>query len=349
MHKLDDPLFVRKSDPKGMYDLAMGFPAQCREALSIARSVDLPDSLKGKKAIVVAGMGGSAAGGDFLRALMEADARVPVVVLRDYGLPNWADQDVLVIACSYSGNTEETLSAARLAKERGCAVLAVTSGGELAAMGFPTITIPGGFPPRMALGYLFVPLLSSAAQLGYLEDGDATSAFDLLDSCASEWNVERGIENNEAKRLADSLYGCVPLIYGVGSWAGLVANRWKGQLCENAKVLAFANAFPELNHNEIMGWELSDKQNVLQWSVVVLESGDETAKMRRRVDVTCDIIRGKTELHTIRPRGNRLLERILSLTYFGDFASLFLAALYEVDPHSIDSINRLKSELAKIN
>lgn len=349
MHKLDDPSFVRKNDSKGMYDLALAFPAQCREAFLISQAADVPDFLKEKKAIVVAGMGGSAAGGDFLRAVMESHAKVPVIVWRDYGLPNWVDSDVLVIACSYSGNTEETLSAAHAAKDKRCPVLAVTSGGELGTMGFPTIMIPGGFPPRMALGYLFVPLIVSASRLGYLSKLDWNALFDFLELSAQEWHIEKPIKENDAKRLADSLFGCVPLIYGVGSWAGLVANRWKGQLCENAKVLAFANAFPELNHNEIMGWELSHKQNVLQWSVVVLESGEETAKMRRRVDVTCEIIRPKTELHTVQPRGSSLIEKLLSLTYFGDFVSLYLAALNEVDPHSIDSINTLKSELAKIN
>lgn len=330
-------------------DLTEGFPAQCREALAISSAADLPDSLAGKQAICVAGLGGSAAGGDFLRALVDAAGSTPVVVWRDYGLPSWVGKDTLVMACSYSGNTEETLSAARMAKDRGCAVLAVTSGGELADMGFPTVAIPGGQPPRTALGYLFVPLAVAAEKLGYLPRQRYDTAFELLDACVTEWGSAAPIETNETKRIADALGGSVPIVYGSGSWAGLVANRWKGQLCENAKVLAFANTFPELNHNEIMGWELSGSQNVLQWVTIVLESGDETPKMRKRIDVSRELIRQKTELHTVKPRGNSLLERMLSLAFFGDFVSIYLAALNDVDPETIDSINKLKAELSKVS
>jgi len=332
-----------------MIDLTEGFPAQCREAFSIANAFDFPNSLHDCKSICVAGLGGSAAGGDFLRALMDESGSTNVVVWRDYGLPSWVDKDTLVIACSYSGNTEETLSAAETAKERGSKLLAITSGGELETLGIPTCKIPGGQPPRTALGYLFVPLAVAAEKLGYLPKQDFDSAFSLLDHCKEIWGIAAGFDDNIAKRMAESLVGCVPLVYGSGTWGGLVANRWKGQLCENSKVLAFANCFPELNHNEIMGWEGSEKQNVLQWSVLVLESGDESQKMRKRIDVSCEILRPKAELCTVKPQGTSLLERMLSLIYLGDFVSIYLAALNEVDPETIDSINKLKAELAKIN
>lgn len=349
MHRLDDPSFVRKNDPKGMIDLTEGFPAQCREAFSIAKAFDFPDNLRHCKSICVAGLGGSAAGGDFLRALMDESGSTNVVVWRDYGLPSWVDNETLVIACSYSGNTEETLSAVKTAKERGSKLLAITSGGELESLGFPTCKIPGGQPPRTALGYLFVPLAIAAEALGYLPEQDFDSAFGLLDQCKELWGMESHFEENEAKRIAERLVGCVPLVYGSGTWGGLVANRWKGQLCENAKVLAFANCFPELNHNEIMGWEGSEKQNVLQWSVLVLESGDESQKMRKRIDVSCEILQSKAELRKVRPLGSSLLERMLSLIYLGDFVSIYLAALNDVDPETIDSINKLKAELSKVS
>lgn len=331
--------------------MAESFPAQCREAFSLS-DTSLPDPLKNKSNIVVCGMGGSAIGGDFLRCLIEAQGSVPCFVCRDYELPSFAGEGTLLIACSYSGNTEETLSAVRQGIARGCAVMGVTSGGELAEIcrqrAYPFVQVPGGKPPRMSLGYLFIPLVRIAETLGYLPAQNFDAAFAELDPCVERWGVDRPFSTNTAKTLASYLFGRVPLIYGLGSWQGVVASRWKGQINENAKVMAFSHVFPELNHNEIMGWTHAERQNVAHWATVFLESGDETARMQTRARVTRELIRDKSETFTVTSHGDDLLSQMLSLTFCGDFVSLYLAALNGVDPENIDAINTLKKALADL-
>ncbi|MBA3725555.1 MAG: bifunctional phosphoglucose/phosphomannose isomerase [Armatimonadetes bacterium] len=350
-NRLDDPAFVLRNDPKGMMGLTMGFPDQCRKALSIASSASLNDSLTGCDQIVVAGVGGSAAGGDFLRALFEAFSKTPCFVLRDYALPTFVNERTLVIACSYSGNTEETLTASAEALGRGCKMLAVTSGGALlevgAKEGFPVIKVQAGQPPRTALGFLFVPPAVACVRLGYLPELEFEAAFVMLDSCVERWGVQA--RANPAKVLAGKLFETVPLIYGLGPWQGIVANRWKSQINENSKTMAFANTFPELNHNEIMGWSLADRQGVSKWATVILENGDESKRMQERSRVTQEIFSGKGEAHVVRAEGSSLLTQMLTLTFFGDLVSLYMAALYGIDPEAIDSINALKKALSELH
>ncbi|HWP30563.1 MAG TPA: bifunctional phosphoglucose/phosphomannose isomerase [Fimbriimonadales bacterium] len=347
--RLNDPGFVVKNDPSGLMGLALGFPDQCRKALSLSEKVEIPSEYKGKSHIVVSGMGGSAAGGDFLRSLMEAESNIPCFVVRDYSIPNFVNKETLFIACSYSGNTEETLSATNEALERNASILAITTGGELRRLanekGFPVILLPSGLPPRMAFGYLFVPMLYTICALSYLPNAPFEEAFSVLERCRDDWNPEKPLPGNLTKGLAARLFGRLPIIYGLGSWQGVVSNRWKCQINENAKVMAFANAFPELNHNEIVGWTLASRQNVRYWVCVFLESGFESKKMQIRARVTSDLIRDKTELYTVTARGNSLLTQMLTLAYFGDFTSLYLAALYEVDPARIEAIDKLKTAL----
>jgi glucose/mannose-6-phosphate isomerase len=331
--------------------MAEGFPDQCREAFSLS-DIPLPDHLKGKQSIVICGMGGSAIGGDFLRCLIEAQGKVPCFVCRDYELPAFAGENTLLIACSYSGNTEETLSAVRQGIGRGCSVVGVTSGGELAEIcrqhAFPFVQVPSGKPPRMSLGYLFVPLLRICESLGYIPTQDVDTAFAELDRCVERWGVDRPLASNAAKNLAAYLFGRVPLIYGLGGWQGVVASRWKGQINENAKVMAFSHAFPELNHNEIMGWTLAERQNVAHWATVFLESGDESVRLQTRARVTRELIRDKSETFTVTALGDDLLTQMLSLTFCGDFVSLYLAALNGVDPENIAAINTLKKALSEL-
>jgi glucose/mannose-6-phosphate isomerase len=353
MHQLDDLSFLTRLDPKEMLRLTCEFPQQCRQALEISREVQLPELGFTPDLAVLTGLGGSAAGGDFVRALFDEGAGVPFVVNRDYHLPSWVTLRSLVVCASYSGNTEETLSAFTDAKKSGAKVLAVTSGGKLADQseeaGYPVYRIPGGQPPRTALGYMLIPVLVACEKLGLLKAMDYDRAFSLLDECVRGWGPDAPLSSNPAKQLAAELHGGVAILYGLGSWQSLVANRWKGQINENSKNMAFANAFPELNHNEILGWVKAHEQGVSKWSVVVLEDGSESAKMQARARVTAELIGDTAKVHRVKAQGEALLERILSLALFGDFVSLYLAALNGVDPENIDWINVLKSELSKID
>jgi glucose/mannose-6-phosphate isomerase len=352
MHPLDDRAFVTRLDPKGMLGHTESFADQLRQALDIAGSAPVPEARTRPDMVLLTGLGGSAAGGDFARALFEDQGAVPFIVNRDYHLPNYAGSGTVVFAVSYSGNTEETVSAYEDARRRGCPIIVCASGGRLAEKakedGFPLILVPGGRPPRTALGFLFVPVVVACERLGLLPPQPWGSAVALVEACAQDWGVEAPFVANPAKQTAAALHGKLSVIYGLGAWQGLVANRWKGQINENAKNMTFANAFPELCHNEILGWVGADRQGVAAWATIVLEDGAESAKMKKRAEVVARLTAGATQIHRATARGRSLLERMLTLTYLGDFVSLYLAALNGVDPENIDPINVLKAELASV-
>lgn len=351
MSLLDQPGFVTRHDPKEMFRLTREFPDQCRRALDIAHSSDLGNAPSVHQAMLT-GLGGSAAGGDFAKALFDDQASIPFSVNRDYHLPNWVGRDTLVLCASYSGNTEETLSAYDDAKRAGSPVVAIASGGRLAELaradGYPVVTIPGGQPPRTALGYMLVPTLSACERYGLLPPQPWEEVLSRLDSDA-ERLASAPYEANEAKQLAEFLHGKVSVLYGLGGWQAAVANRWEGQINENAKNMAFAAAFPELNHNEILGWVKADRQGVSQWVGILLEDGTESAKMKERFRVTEELVRAVCPFKRATVSGASLLEKMLAMALLGDFVSLYLAALNEVDPENIDSINRLKEALSKVS
>jgi glucose/mannose-6-phosphate isomerase len=352
MINLDSREAVLKLDPKGMYALTVGFPDQVAKAVEIAEAASLPNWSARPDMVILAGMGGSAAGGDYVKSLFEDAGTVPMLVVRDYVLPHYVGAGALVIAASYSGNTEETVSAYHQAKSRGANIIVVTSGGKLARMakddGFPLITIPSGQPPRTALGFLLIPVLVACIKLGLLPAIDFNQLIaelrKMVDACA----VEVEFEHNLAKQIATESFGRPVQFYGLGQWQGAVAYRWKGQFCENAKCLAFSHTYPELCHNEILGWGNADRQSPNGWALFTLIDGSESAKMEARGRISAELIQSKAVNRYVKAAGSSLIERMLTLTLIGDFASIYLAALYEEDPESIDAINILKKALDAI-
>jgi glucose/mannose-6-phosphate isomerase len=347
---LDNPASVTRRDPKGMYALAMGFPDQCRTARRIAEEAGLPRDGQGIRQVVLTGLGGSAAGGDFVRALFDAEAKVPFSVNRDYALPAWVGANTLVFATSYSGNTEETLSAYADARRRGARIIAVTSGGELRRLaeqdGVPAVVIPGGQPPRTAMGFMLVPVLAAASRLGLLQEQDIAGAAAHMEQALAGWRAESPSSANEAKRLAATLHGALGVLYGLGGWQTVVATRWKGQINENAKQHIFAHALPEMNHNEILGWEGAGRVGVARWVTLLLEDGAESDRMKLRAEVTLELVRKGSAVERVRASGPTLLAKMLSLALLGDFVSLYLAALNGEDPYAIRSIDLIKERLS---
>lgn len=349
--RLDDRSFVTRLDPEGMLRLTEEFPAQCRKAYEIAQAADLPTLEVRPSLVVLAGIGGSAAGGDFAKAIFEQSGVSPFLVNRDYHLPHFVGLGDLVFATSYSGNTEETLSAYADAKKAGARIICVTSGGRLAELakadGNCMILIPGGQPPRTAMGYMLIPVLVAAQRLKLIQEQDFEATFSLLERMALEWTVE-GAASDMTKQLAEAMHGKLAVIYGLGSWQGVVATRWKGQINENSKNLAFPNVFPELNHNEVLGWVRAAEQGVSKWVAIILEDGTETAKMKARAAITERLAGSVAEFHHVKTEGNGLLEKMLSLAFFGDFVSIYLAALNGVDPENMDWLIQMKEELSGI-
>jgi len=338
---------MKELDPQGMLELIEGFGAQCRSAHAIAVGAELRPLAAAPSNALLTGMGGSAAGGDFVRALFEAQGTIPFVVNRDYGLPAFVGSNSLVFCASYSGNTEETLAAYEDAKRKGARIIVVTSGGEIArraaADGYETITVPGGQPPRSALGFMLVPVIVACERLGLLPAQDWPAAFAAIDTVASANGV--AAVDNPAKQLAQAMFGKVGVCYGLGSWQGYLANRWRCQFNENAKYLLFANAYPELDHNEIMGWVAAHRQ-ANGYAGIVLEDGEELAAMRTRARVTAQVIGDICPFHHVRAPEGDLLAKLLGLAHVGDWVSIYLARLNEVDPTQIENIDALKSALS---
>lgn len=332
----------------------LDFAAQCREARRIGQTAQPPGEFGGAANMVILGMGGSAIGGDLFRALFENELRIPVVINRDYNIPRFVDSHTLVVASSYSGNTEETLSGYQQARERGAMVMAFCTGGKLKEQahsdGYPVVTIPGGLSPRAALGYSFLPLMTVAENLGFISDKsqDFAEMVERAEQLRDRLGPDVPAEKSFAKQLAQACFGKLPIIYGAGGWRSVVAARWKGQFNENAKNIAYWNAFPELNHNETVGWEAPASVN-RQTHVIILRDTEETVRFGRRVDVTREIMQpavgGFTE---VRAEGRSPLARLFSLVYTGDFVSLYLSILNGIDPTPVRVIDRLKGELSKL-
>ncbi len=351
MRILDDAGELARRDPGGMTAAAMDVPRQLREAWDIAEDVSFPENLAGARCIVAAGLGGSAIGGDLVRELTATDRTVPMVVVRQYDLPAFVGRDSLVFVSSYSGNTEETLSAYEAARAREARIVCITSGGRLAeaarADGTPLVSIPKGLPPRNAVGYMFVPMLALLARFGYAADcsEDIGEASQILQDLAAVLGPDCPCAMNQAKTIALSMHRRIPLVYGAEGLTSVAALRWKTQINENAKTHAFWNAFPEVNHNETVGWGAEEALSRVLHVVVLRDKGDHP-RVKRRMDITAGLMTKASGLSEVHSLGRSRMARLLSLVYVGDFASLYLAFLYGVDPKPVELIDYLKKELA---
>jgi len=344
---------VKAIDKKGMLNHLLSFPDQLEYAQQIGERTEINISTTDFNNIVLAGMGGSAIGGDLLRSYLAEELRIPFFVNRNYRLPAYVNKHTLVIASSYSGNTEETLSCFEQACTSGAQVICVTSGGKLEELTrkrkLTLLHLPSGLPPRAALGYLMVPVLVTLSRIGLIGDksDDLRESVQLLRAKMEEYHPSR--EANPAKTLSQMLYKRLPLIYACGDHLEAVALRWKGQLCENSKTLAFQNVFPELNHNEVVGWgQLKDIEKRIQ--VVYLKDKDDHERNRLRMRITREIVeRYSNPIIEVSSEGESLLARIFSLIYLGDFISLYLSVLNKVDPTPVENIDYLKKRLSKIS
>ncbi|MDR7439116.1 MAG: bifunctional phosphoglucose/phosphomannose isomerase [Armatimonadota bacterium] len=347
---LDDRDRCRALDPRSMVDLVVQLGETLREGYRIGKEVSLPEAPEVEQ-VVVLGMGGSGIGGDLLRGLLYDRADIPVAVVKDYTVPRWVGPRTLVFACSYSGNTEETLAAYEAAGQAGAVRVAITSGGVLyeraRSEGVPVVRVPSGFPPRAALGYLFAPLLAVLERWGVIPQQEAAVAevASVLAALAREWGPDRPEAENPAKQLARTLAGRIPVIYALSRFTEPAALRWKTQLNENSKMFAIHNVFPELNHNETVGWALAGQpERVLV--VVVLRDWEDPPRLVQRLEITREIAFHRAGgYHEVWSRGDGPLSRLTSLVLFGDLVSVYLAYLNDVDPYPVVVIDELKRRL----
>jgi glucose/mannose-6-phosphate isomerase len=345
---LDDPAALARLDPHGARNVLAGFPEQCRRACTLASEPAL--RVARPQVIVVAGMGGSAAGGDLLAACAAETVDVPIVVHRGYGLPAAAGRHAVVIASSYSGETAEVLSAFDVAVARKVPVVAITAGGALAqraaAARQPRVALPPGLMPRMALGYLFFPTLPLLGECGVVvtPPDEIEEALSTLEALARELVPERPAGDNEAKRLALSIADRLPAVYG-GPATGSVAYRWKTDIEENAKMFALAGALPEMNHNEIEAWHSSGAKDM---HVILLRDRGEAPEIAHRFGIIHDLVGPSAGgVSEVWGRGQGRLARLLTLTYLGQWTSYYLAVLRERDPWSVPLLDEVKRRLRR--
>ncbi|MDD5450041.1 MAG: bifunctional phosphoglucose/phosphomannose isomerase [Candidatus Omnitrophica bacterium] len=351
---LDDRRHIKRLDKSDMLSLLMGFSAQLKKAMGLTGPVKLPNA-KAVSSVVFSGLGGSAIGGDVARCCLSEEMEIPFIVNRDYDIPAFVGPNTLFFASSYSGNTEETLSAYKKARDKKAVIIVLTSGGRLAAMAasdsYPVINIPEkSIPPRCALGYSFVPVLSAFYKMGLAADksNDIVETIQVMDKLRDEL-LGPGVKlkNNPSKKIAGDLYGQIAAIYGGGRHLDCVITRWRGQFCENSKSLATSHFLPEMDHNEIMGY--SHPKAALKKTVAVfLKDMDDHPRVKDRIRITARVIkRSCHKVVELNSTGNSLLARICSLIYVGDFASFYLAILNGEDPTPVDEITYLKKELSK--
>lgn len=350
MLRLDDLEKIRSLDSQDQFGMVANLPENLVQAYEASVGLEMEDF--GEVAgIAVAGMGGSAIGGDVVAAAYEDQLVGPMITVRGYSLPHWISSRSLVFVVSYSGNTEETVSCLNEALDRGCKIICLTTGGKIREIarerGLPLIEVPAKYQPRAAMGWLSVPIAACLEGLGLVEsvEDDVRETSTVLGQLVELFGPDNPAEGNPAKLLAKELENRIAVIYGAELTA-VAALRWKCQINENSKALAFSHEFPELDHNEIVGWQYP-AASLEDYRVIYLKDEQSHPQNHKRMDVTADLL--EEYVGSIREyvtTGKSRLTRLLSSTLLGDYVSLYLAVLYGIDPSPVVRIESLKKRLA---
>jgi glucose/mannose-6-phosphate isomerase len=345
---LDEIGEIRKIDKSNMLSFCTDAPKHYTEAARIAKKVAI--SYAEPANIVVAGMGGSAISGELLKDWTRNKITVPIEVSREYSLPAYANKDTLVLVTSYSGETEESLSAFLDATKRKCMTVCISSGGTLQEfsekLSIPHLRVPAGMAPRATLPYLFMPLPILLEKLGLVSDvaPEISETINALRRVSAANSAETPLKTNCSKSLAANICGTVPVVYGFGFYRA-VAQRLKTQFNENSKVPAKWEVFPELNHNEIVGWEQHGKLTK-NFSAILIRDKAEPAEVRSRIEITKALMQpAVSKTLEVWAQGEDALAKMLSTICIGDFASVYLAILRKIDPTLVKTIALLKEQM----
>jgi glucose/mannose-6-phosphate isomerase len=360
--KLDDPRFLKSVDKSNMLELCLKTSEFCNDAIALARRLRLPQRVqvsksrqilyKKPKNVVIAGMGGSAIGGDLLLDWLSTRVSVPVQVCRDYYLPAYANDETFVFIVSYSGETEETLSALLDAIKRKCMVVVIASGGTLISfvqkLHLPCIIVRAGLQPRVAVPYLFFPLAVVLEKIGLISniEKELEETSKMLETLAEKNAPGVPLKENFAKKLAWGLRSTIPVIYGFRQYRA-VAVRFKSELNENSKIPAKWESFPELNHNDIVGWEATEKLTK-RFTVVLIREEEEPQEIHNRIETTKKLSLTKARrVLEIKAKGKSTLAKMFSVLFLGDMTSVYLSILLDVDPAPVEIITAMKKEMQK--
>ena len=349
---LDDPAARGRLDPGGMARAVRELPEQCREAWDSAHRLELPPAYREIDRIVILGMGGSAIAGDVFRLLLGRECPVPVLNHRHYDLPPYVDARTLLVACSFSGNTEETVSAFEQGLATPAKKLAITTGGRLLtasrANGVPAFVYSYHGEPRAAFGYGLMPLLAVAEALELMQGvgRDVEEALAAMESLRERIGEDVPMSENAAKQMAAHLVDRLPVIYGA-ELLSEVAHRWKTQLNESTKVWAFYEQLPEANHNAIVSSALPSAVARPVTAVYLRSPG-----LHPRVALQYEYSRrtmaaAGVDCLDVDVEGSGALAQVMTGVLLGDYVSLYLALLNGVDPTPTTAIDGLKAWLAQ--
>lgn len=348
---LDSSARIERLDPEGMGTRIEGLSAQLRAGGIIAAEAIRHIEPRRPRRLLVFGMGGSAIAGDLLRSLVDREGVVPVHVARHYESPSWVTPEDFLIFSSYSGETEETLSAYRSLRSIGARSVVIASGGTLLerahADDVPAALLPPGFPPRAALGYSFSTLAHLAHHIGLLADAGRRLelAAEVVERLTSACSGDVLQSRNPAKQLAIRLSGRPILLIGNQRTTEPVALRWKGQFNENSKHLAWVSVLPEMNHNEVDGF-VNPRGIVGRIAVVLLRDPGDHPRIARRFDWLAGYLRRRTvRVETVMLEGDDPMARLLWGVARGDFVSYYLALVNGVDPSALPGVTSLKKAL----
>lgn len=340
-------------DKSGFKQLLLNFHSQIDIAEEIVNRAQLQLRTEEIRNIIFLGMGGSAITGDLLADVYFNDLKVPINIIRSYSTPNFCNKNTLVITSSYSGNTEETLSAVRSVMETGAQFIAITSGGEMRNLAksryWNLLELPSGYPPRQALGLTFFSLYKVIGQANLVESyiEDLTDFKEFVHHEIEKHDIIKHGGHVLAQELAKEIHNKIPVIYSSAPHLSVVSRRWQNQMHENSKSLAFCNVLPEMNHNEIVGWEMDPRVSKAMIAIF-LENQMVNPRIKERIELSKSIIKKKDiEVVDIYSSGSTILEKVFSLIILGDWVSYYLALLNEKDPIDIHNIDFLKQALAK--
>lgn len=347
---LDDPQSINAIDKSDMIDYSVNAAKHYKRAAEIAKAINV-DFAKPNN-IIIAGLGGSGIGGDLFKDWAKNQLSIPIEISREYHLPVYADNKTLVLITSYSGDTEETLSTFLDALRRECMIYCITSGGAIKKYAerykVPHFLVPGGMPPRAALPYMLVSLLVLMEKIGVVKgaSSELKEAIEIIQKISGDNTIEKRTSINFAKKVAQSIGNTTPIIYGFDFY-GSVAQRIKQQFNENSKSVAKWEYFPELDHNEIVGWESGDEYTK-RFSVIFLRDNQTHLEIESRIETTKAIIEeAGLKVFDLKAQGRSRLARMISAIVIGDFISVYLAVLRGVDPTPVKSVDILKEALKK--
>jgi glucose/mannose-6-phosphate isomerase len=345
---------ISEIDKSDMYETIIQFPNQIKEAIEIIKTAKINTVMKVDN-ILITGMGGSGISGDIVSCYFRDKIDIPIVVNKEYELPKWAKKDTLTLFFSYSGNTEETISAFKIAYQKKCNIITISSGGRLQEFSkkreVPHILLPLGFQPRAAIGYSIFILIMILKRIGLISgriDTDIKESIAITEDVIKNNNKQIPEKYNNSKQIAKKILNTIPQIYGWGLYCP-IATRWRQQLNENSKVIAREDFLPESNHNDLVGWSLHPEISKYFTCILFRDKDNESLQMRTRLDFMKKLFIGSTSnIIEIYPKGKGRFAKMIYTMYLGDFVSYYLAILRKIDPTPVDIIKELKQRLAEI-